>query len=144
VVLAARSTLPGSTRSVLYGRRTTALTWAFERKAWMVTRWGGRWWDRDYYRTYREQPGEPDGWRSVQAEVTRALAQPEDFLDVPADAPHHWRKAGGLARDTPDDERPAFIVVDGNYVSARWPGDAHTFARRFEALLRCWGDPSVR
>ena len=38
--------------------------------------------------------------------------------------------------DTPDDERPAFVVVDGNYVSARWPGDAHTFARRFAALLR--------
>ena len=28
----------------------------------------------------------------------------------------------------------AFVVVDGHYVSARWPGDAYTFARRFEAL----------
>ena len=24
--------------------------------------------------------------------------------------------------------RPAFVVDDGNYVSARWPGDTHTFA----------------
>jgi hypothetical protein len=23
------------------------------------------------------------------------------------------------------------VVEDGCYVSARWPGDAHTFARRF-------------
>jgi len=26
-------------------------------------------------------------------------------------------------------------VLDGNYLSARWPGDAHTFARRFTELL---------
>jgi len=26
-------------------------------------------------------------------------------------------------------------VRDGNYVSARWPGDAHTFARQFAAVL---------
>jgi hypothetical protein len=25
--------------------------------------------------------------------------------------------------------------TDGNYVSARWPGDAYLFARRFGALL---------
>ena len=31
--------------------------------------------------------------------------------------------------------RPAFVVEDGNYVSARWPGDAYLFARRFAALL---------
>lgn len=137
VVLAARAQRDG--RSVLHGRRTTALTWAFERKAWMTTRWGGRWWDRDYYRTYLEEPGEPQGWRSVQAEVTRALARPEDFLDVPADDPEYRRRTGGLARDTADDERPAFVVVDGPYVSARWPGDAHTFARRFVELLGAAG-----
>jgi putative intracellular protease/amidase len=71
----------------------------------------------------------------VQAEVTRALARPEDFLDVPADAPRRWRQASGLLRDTPDDDRPAFVVRDGRYVSARWPGDAHTFARRFVDVL---------
>ncbi|MGH7286548.1 MAG: type 1 glutamine amidotransferase domain-containing protein [Myxococcota bacterium] len=27
-------------------------------------------------------------------------------------------------------------VLDGSYVSARWPGDAYTFARAFEGLLR--------
>ncbi len=33
------------------------------------------------------------------------------------------------------DERPAFVVRDGNYLSARWPGDVHTFARRFAEML---------
>jgi putative intracellular protease/amidase len=76
---------------------------------------------------------------SVQQEVTRALARPEDFLDVPTDAPDHRRKAGGMVRDTWDDSRAAFVVRDGDYVSARWPGDAHTFARRFAEVLaeRC-------
>ena len=40
-----------------------------------------------------------------------------------------------MARDTFDDDRPAFVVRDGNYVSARWPGDAYTFARTFAAVL---------
>ncbi len=72
---------------------------------------------------------------SVQQEVTRALARPEDFLDVPADAPDYRRKTSGVARDTWDDDRPAFVVRDGNYVSARWPGDAHAFARTFAVVL---------
>jgi putative intracellular protease/amidase len=41
----------------------------------------------------------------------------------------------GTSRDTWDDDRPAFVVRDGNYVSARWPGDAHTFARLFANVL---------
>jgi hypothetical protein len=40
-----------------------------------------------------------------------------------------------MTRDTFDDGRPAFVVRDGNYVSARWPGDAHTFAKVFAAVL---------
>jgi len=72
---------------------------------------------------------------SVQAEVTRALAKPEDFLDVPRGAPDYRRKTSGLKRDTLHDARPAFVVEDGNYVSARWPGDVHTFAKTFAQLL---------
>ena len=135
VVLAARSISAKTGKSVLYGRRTTALTWKLERSAWLLSRYAGRWWDRDYYRMYREQAGEPSGYRSVQAEVTRALARPEDFFDVPDDAPDRFRKAGGLFRDTPSDDRPAFVVRDGNYLSARWPGDVHRFARTFAAML---------
>lgn len=135
VLLAARS--PGTDgRSALYGRKTTALTWAMEKSAWDLTRFYGRFWDPDYYRTYREAPGQPTGYMSVQAEVSRALASPADFLDVPADAPQRLRKTSGLHRDSLRDSRPAWVVCDGNYVSARWPGDVHTFAQRFIELLQ--------
>jgi putative intracellular protease/amidase len=133
VVLAARSRGAGG-RSVLYGRRTTALTWSFERKAQIVGR-VVRFWDPNYYRTYLDAPGEAAGHRSVQQEVTRALARPDDFLDVPTDAPDFRRKTDGLSRDTLDDDSAAFVVRDGNYVSARWPGDAHTFAKTFAGVL---------
>ena len=33
------------------------------------------------------------------------------------------------------DSRPAWVVRDGNYVSARWPGDVHTFAHTFAQLF---------
>jgi len=134
VLLAARSRTPDGSRSALFGRRTTALTWALESAGWKVGRIV-RFWDPNYYRTYVDGPGEPAGTMSVQQEVTRALARPKDFLDVPAEAPDYRRKTSGMVRDTFDDDRAAFIVRDGNYVSARWPGDAHTFAKTFAAVL---------
>lgn len=127
VLLAARSVDPTTGHSVLHGRRTTALTWALERTAWRISRIT-RFWDPDYYRTYAEEPGQAKGYMSVQSEVTRALKNPSDFCDVARGSPH-WRiKTSGIARDTATDSRPAFVVDDGSYVSARWPGDTHTFA----------------
>ncbi|MGH8354281.1 MAG: type 1 glutamine amidotransferase domain-containing protein, partial [Pseudomonas sp.] len=70
VLLAARSKAADG-RSALYGRKTTGLTWTMERRAWDLTRFYGRFWAPDYYRTYREAPGEPAGYRSLQAEVSR-------------------------------------------------------------------------
>jgi protease I len=99
-------------RSVLYGRRTTALTEQLELTAWWLTRaWLG-----DYYRTYPQ---------TVQAEVAAALASPSDFVSGPP----------ALLRDSPEHIERGFIVRDGNYVSARWPGDAHRFADEFSTLL---------
>ena len=135
VVLAARSRSAVAGKSVLHGRRTTALTWKLESTAWTLMKLVGRVWDPDYYRTYVERPGEPVGHRGVQAEVSRALASPEHFLDVPAGEPDHFRKASGLFRDSATDGRPAFVVRDGSYVSARWPGDLHCFVRTFLAAL---------
>ncbi len=135
VLLAARSVDPGTGHSVLYGHKTTSLTWAMERLAWRLTRIT-RFWDRDYYRTYTEQPGQPGGYMSVQSEVTRALEQPTDFCDVARGTPHWRLKSSGMARDTATDSRPAFVVDDGNYVSARWPGDTHTFAGVVSDKLR--------
>jgi len=135
VVLAARSTSVRTGKSVLHGRRTTALTWALERSAFQLCRWFARPWDAGYYRTYTESGDEPFGFRSVEGEVTRALAQPEDFLDVPDDHSDRRIKTNGIARDSANDARPAWVVRDGNYVSARWPGDAWTFARTFNEVL---------
>jgi putative intracellular protease/amidase len=133
VLLAARS-LGRDGRSVLFGRRTTALTWSLERAGWRMGR-VFRFWDPGYYRTYADGVGKPAGYMSVEAEVTRALARREDFLDVPSDDPQRAKKTGGLVRDTPEDSTPAFVIRDGSYVSARWPGDAHTFARLFAEVL---------
>jgi putative intracellular protease/amidase len=135
VVLAARSISSRSGKSVLFGRKTTALTWTLEKAAWSTMKFFGRVWDPGYYRTYMESQSEPPGYRSVQAEVTRALASAADFRDVPGDADHHFRKASGLYRDSSADSRPAFVIRDGQYVSARWPGDVHGFATAFAALL---------
>jgi len=110
-VVAARSH-DAQGRSVLHGRRTTALTAQMELSAWWLTRaWMG-----DYYRTYPE---------TVQAEVTRALARPEDFDAGPI----------SLRRDSPTHLDLGFVVRDGNYLSARWPGDAHRFAETFASML---------
>ena len=119
---------------MLHGRRTTALTWSLERRAWQLTRMT-RFWDPDYYRTYREQPGQPAGYLSVQQEVTRALARPEDFIDVDPGGPDGALKRSGRARDSAWDDRPACVVEDGSYISARWPGDVHTFAARFADVV---------
>jgi putative intracellular protease/amidase len=135
VLLAARSLSKRTGRSVLSGYQTTALTWAFENSAWSVARIT-RFWDPNYYRTYLEQDGQPKGFMSVQQEVTRALAGPDDFRDVPTVDPHYRRKTSGLVRDSMDDETPAFVVRDRNYVSARWPGDVHTFAKTFAGMLK--------
>ncbi len=134
VLLAARCVDRQTGRSALFGRRTTALTWALEGRAWKVARIT-RFWDPSYYRTYREQPGEPTGYMSVQQEVTRALASPEHFREVDPGEPDARLKSSGRARDSIGDARPAFVVRDGNYLSARWPGDVHTFARQFAAML---------
>jgi putative intracellular protease/amidase len=134
VLVAARAVDPVTGLSVLHGRRTTALTWELERKAWGIARWS-RFWDPSYYRTYTEEPGQRWGFLSVQQEVTRALADESDFSDVEKGTRDWRRKTSGRARDTLDDARPAWVVRDGSYVSARWPGDVHTFARTFAEVL---------
>lgn len=135
VLLVARSVDPDTGRSVLHGRQTTSLTWRQERMAASIGR-VVRFWDPSYYRTYPDPAGEAAGHMSVQAEVTRALATPASFVDVdPADR-HARIKNDGRHRDRSDDARPAHVVVDGHYVSARWPGDAHTLAHRFVQVLR--------
>lgn len=133
-LIPARSIDPATGRSVLYGRKTTALTWSLERSAAKIGR-VIRFWDPYYYRTYREAPREPVGYMSVEHEIIRSLEKPADFLDVSPDDPAYRRKTSGLVRDTSADHSASFVVIDDNYVSARWPGDAHQFAAQFATLL---------
>lgn len=134
VLVLARSLDLSTDHSVLRGRKTTALTWRLEKSATDIGR-VVRFWDPTYYRTYADGLGQPAGYMSVQQEVTRALASPADFLEPSPDTPNYREMTSGLARDSEADAAPAFVVTDGNYVSARWPGDAHLFAKTFAGLL---------
>ena len=102
VLLLARSVDPSSGRSVLFKRKTTALTWSMERLAGRVGRIV-RWWDPNYYRTYPDETGEAEGYRSVEAEVKRALATSSDFQDVGANDPDRRLKLSGRKRDRIDE-----------------------------------------
>jgi putative intracellular protease/amidase len=63
----------------------------------------------------------------VETEVRAALTDPDrQFRRGPIEL---------ARRGSATDDAPAFVVTDGRYVSARWPGDAYRFARRFIELL---------
>ncbi len=112
VVLACRSVDAKTGKSVLYGRKTTALLKSQEMAAWMLTRvWMG-----SYYRTYPTP---------VEDEVRASLQDPAHFLLGPTP----------MKRDTEANTAGSFTVSDGSYVSARWPGDAHKFTHDFLKIL---------
>ena len=115
VLVLARTRDPATGRSVLAARRTTCLPKYMERSAYLATAWRlGR-----YYRTYPAY---------VEDEVRAALDDPaRQFSRGPRTL---------SARGTATDDAPAFVVQDGNYLSARWPGDAYLFGRRFTDLLQ--------
>jgi len=135
VLLTARSISNQTGKSVLFGRKTTALTWAFESSAWKLTKYFARFWDPDYYRTYMEKPNEPEGYMGVEQEIKRLLENENDFINVSKDDPEFKLKTSGTTRDSLNDSKAAFIVQDGNYISARWPGDVHTLGLKFVELL---------
>jgi putative intracellular protease/amidase len=112
VLVLARAKDPATGRSVIADRHTTCLPKYMERGAYYLTAWRlGR-----YYRTYRAY---------VQDEVTGALESPAQFVRGPRTN----------RRGTGTDDTHAFVVQDGHYLSARWPGDAYLFAERFMTLI---------
>jgi putative intracellular protease/amidase len=112
VLVLARTLDPTTGRSLIADRQTTCLPRYLERGAYYLTAWR---WGR-YYRTYPQY---------VQDEVIAALDDPAQFHRGPI----------AITRGTMTDDRRAFVIDDGNYLSARWPGDAYLFARKFLALL---------
>jgi putative intracellular protease/amidase len=114
VLVLARTRDPQTGKSVLATARTTCLPKYMERGAWLLTFWTlGR-----YYRTYPAY---------VEDEVRGAL---DDGRAQFERGPMVFKKRG-----TATDDVGAFVVEHGRYVSARWPGDAYLFARRFAARL---------
>jgi putative intracellular protease/amidase len=112
VLVLARARDPVTGQSVIAERQTTCLPKYMERGAYYLTAWRlGR-----YYRTYRAY---------VEDEVKSALAVPSHFVRGPRTN----------RRGTATDHGNAFVVEDGRYLSARWPGDAYLFAERFRSLL---------
>jgi putative intracellular protease/amidase len=113
VLLMARSLDPSTGLSLLHERSTTCLPKYMEALAYGLTAWKlGR-----YYRTYPAY---------VEDEVIEALASPSQFLRGPITLGR---------RGSRSDDRGAFVVEDGNYLSARWPGDAWLLSRRLVAML---------
>lgn len=104
--------LPLARAGVLSGRRTTALTEPMENLAVQLTRRALP----GHYRTYPV---------SVETEVRQRIGKTGTF------------ERGGLfpryaGRRSPN---AGFVVCDGRYLSARWPGDAWTLAVRMNVLL---------
>jgi protease I len=117
VLLAARSLSKSTGKSVLWGKKTTALSAFMELSAWRLTRHAAG----DYYRTYP---------KTVQQEVTETLKDPADFIRGPM-----MISLRSIFRDSLDNTKIGFTVKDGNYISARWPGDAHRFASDLSEML---------
>ncbi len=112
VVAACRARDPATGRSVLYGRRTTALLKRQERLAYHLTRARLG----DYYLTYPV---------TVEDEVRAALRARADFATGPTP----------LLRDDMTHPGRGFVVRDGTYLSARWPGDVHRFSLAYLEML---------
>ncbi len=104
-VLALARTKDERGRSLLHGRRTTALTRMMELGAYVLTFMKhGR-----HYRTY-------DAY--LETEVKALLAAPSDF------------EHGPVVLSAVPKPQQGFVLEDGRYLSARFPGDAWVFGRR--------------
>lgn len=119
VLAVARSVDPETGKSVLYHKKTTAVTKFMEMSGWYLTRsfWG------NYFKIYDT---------SAQLEIENLLASPAQFLT-------------GGARLLPSQYSKHFIqgqftVRDGNYLSGRWPGDAHKFSLELVQLAKSFSN----
>ena len=113
VLVLARTRDPRTGKSVIAGKRTPCLPKYMERSAYLFTFWKLG----NYYRTYPAY---------VEDEVRAALDHGAQLVVGPRTL---------TKRGTAIDHAPAFVVEDGAYVSARWPGDAYLFADKLLARL---------
>jgi protease I len=113
VVLVSGSKDPHTGKSVIFNYKTTALLKKQELSAYYLTfLWLGK-----YYRTYSI---------TVEDEVKSSLSETKNFL----------KGNLGLLRDSNLNLTNGFTVLDKNYLSARWPGDAYKFSYDYIQLLK--------
>lgn len=115
VLAVARSIDPQTKKSVLFNRKTTAVTRWMELTGWYLTKY----FFNNYYRIYPE---------TAQDEIQKLLKNPEQFLS-------------GKARLIPTQFSSKFlsgqfIVKDGNYLSGRWPGDCYRFSLELIQIVK--------
>ncbi len=107
VLTVARSIDPQTQQSVLFNKKTTAVTRWMELSGWYLTR---RYF-HDYYRIYPV---------TAQDEIELLLSNKNQFC------------SGGFRvfpmKYTKHFLHHQFTVIDGNYLSGRWPGDCYRFA----------------
>ncbi|PRP86957.1 ThiJ/PfpI domain-containing protein [Planoprotostelium fungivorum] len=117
VVTLCRVIDPNTKHSVLYDLKTTSLPKHMEKMAYYISAWKLG----DYYRTYPEY---------VEDEVKRMLRSPDQFI-----VGRNYMLPGGA-----EAVKNINVVEDGNYISARWPGDAERFSQvlgdRLDELLK--------
>lgn len=104
-VLRLARTMTSENQSILFTRKTTTLLKSQELSAWILTYP----WLKNYYRTYPE---------TTQDEVVRLIGGSKYFYCGPTP----------LLRDSEQSLSSGFVVKDGQFITARWPGDAHSFA----------------
>ncbi|MFJ1268227.1 type 1 glutamine amidotransferase domain-containing protein [Legionella lytica] len=115
VLTVARSIDPKTQKSVLFDRKTTAVTRWMELSGWYLTHH----FFNDYYRIYPI---------TAQDEIQQLLKKTNQFFT-------------GKARVFPMQFTNNFLysqftVQDGNYLSARWPGDCYRFALELVHLVQ--------
>ncbi|STX27968.1 DJ-1 family protein [Legionella beliardensis] len=118
VLTVARSIDPKTQKSVLFNKKTTAVTRWMELSGWYLTRH----YFHNYYRIYPT---------TAQDEIEKLLSNRKQFYT-------------GGARVFPMKYSKRFLynqftVLDGNYVSGRWPGDCYRFAHDLVRLVKRQG-----
>jgi len=106
-LLLSRCKDPQTGKSLLFKRKTTTLPKFMEDVAYTLTKW-------KYERRYRTYE------LHCELEVRGFLESAHQFEVGPTN----------LAKGTAFDDSAAFVVEDGNYLSARWPGDAYLLGKK--------------
>jgi putative intracellular protease/amidase len=115
VLLIARSKNTSTGLSVLNGKKTTAVTSFMEKIGWYLSKH----WLGDYYRIHP---------KTAQEEISEAQGSNKLFCTG------RWRIFP--MQYTKKLIYMQFVVKEGNYISARWPGDMHLYAQEYLKMIQ--------